>query len=409
MNIITPYLEEEITNEASKIIKENKEELEKAVVFYTKKNIKLVIDEEANKVINELNINSLIGKVINSNLYNLLNNDPQFIELNIKLKKEINKELKSIIDNEIDKINDCIEKNVSYDEKYINDIAIKYDVTYEQALGIVGQVQSDTLNQVKINSSYLEGIMNELNDKDSVSILIDNYVNELSSRLNELLNDEIIINEYSKELKRMILEAIKKDLENQSMYINTDVKEYISNLVNKIIDDTAMDLSRKYTEEYTNKVVKNLIEKEFKEGNIDSNLRKIMDIYEMDINERATILDNTVNTLTESLNKLNDGSNQVSNGMNLLSTGLDKYNKEGINKLSNIFNGNVKKLLKKADLIIDFSNENNAIDTVPTDAKSNSKIIFMIDSMFKEDKTKVRIKNKEKRNSFWDKIKGLFN
>ena len=251
--------------------------------------------------------------------------------------------------------------------------------------------------------------MNELNDKDSVSILIDNYVNELSSRLNELLNDEIIINEYSKELKRMILEAIKKDLENQSMYINTDVKEYISNLVNKIIDDTAMDLSRKYTEEYTNKVVKNLIEKEFKEGNIDSNLRKIMDIYEMDINERATILDNTVNTLTESLNKLNDGSNQVSNGMNLLSTGLDKYNKEGINKLSNIFNGNVKKLLKKADLIIDFSNENNAIDTVPTDAKSNSKIIFMIDSMFKEDKTKVRIKNKEKRNSFWDKIKGLFN
>ena len=58
INKITPALEEEITNETSKLIKENKEELENAVITYTKQNTKIVVDEEVSKIVNKLDFNS---------------------------------------------------------------------------------------------------------------------------------------------------------------------------------------------------------------------------------------------------------------------------------------------------------------------------------------------------------------
>ena len=414
INTITPALEEEITAETSKIIKENKEELENAVITYTKKNTMSVIDEEVNRIVNNLDINSLMEKVINSNLYNLLKNDSEITQLTNALKDDINKELKNIIVNEFNNIENSINNNMSQSEKekYVSDIAEKYGVTYEQALGIVGEVQTDTLNQVKKNireANIPEKIINSLNDKNYVSNLVNEYINKLNSKLSESINKDTTINEYSKELKQKILSALNKDLENENMYLNVNVKEYLSVLVDKIIDNTAKDLSSKYTEEYTNKVVKNVIEKEFSEENVDSKLRELLNIYEDDINKKVTVLDDTVNTLSESLNMLNDGSKQISTGMSALSSGLEKYNKEGINKINNLVNGDVKTLQKKLDALIQLSNSNQTIDTLPNNANGNSKIIFMIDSLSKPTETIVETKKEDQKSSLWDKIKGLFN
>jgi hypothetical protein len=213
INTITPALEEEITNETSKVIKENKDELESAVLTYTKKNTKLVIDEEVNKIVNKLDINSLTEKVINSNLFNLLKNDSEVKELSNMLKEEINKELKNIITSEFNKINEYISSNMSQTEKeeYVNNIAEKYGVTYEQAKGIIGEVQTDTLNQVKKNISdanISERIIAALNDKNYVSNLVNSYIEKLNNKLSESLNEDTTINEYSKELKEKILDAI---------------------------------------------------------------------------------------------------------------------------------------------------------------------------------------------------------
>ena len=414
INTITPALEEEITNETSKIIKENRDELESAVLTYTKKNTKLVIDEEVNKIVNKLDINGLTEKVINSNLFNLLKNDSEVAKLSNMLKEEINKELKNIITSEFNKINEYISSNMSQaeNEEYINNIAEKYGVTYEQAKGIIGEVQTDTLNQVKKNISdanISERIIAAINDKNYVSNLVNSYIEKLNNKLSESLNKDTTINEYSKELKEKILDAINKDLENESIYLNIDVKEYISGLVDKIIDNTASDLSKKYTEDYTNKVVRNVIEKEFSEENVDSKLRELLDIYEDNINKKVTILDDTVNTLSESLNMLNDGSKQLSSGMNALSGGLEKYNKEGINKINELVNGDVKTLQKRLDALVKLSNENKTVDDIPSQANSNSKIIFMIDSKTKPNDIKIESKKEEKKDSLWDKIKGLFN
>ena len=413
INMITPALEEDITNETSKIIKENKEELENAVITYTKKNTKLVIDEEINRIVSELDLNNLIKEVINSNIYNLLKNDQEFTEISNNFKENINKELKNIINSELAKLNDSINNDMEENEKekYINYIAEKYNVTYEQALGIVGEVETDTLNQVKKNISDVnltDEIINALNDKDYISNLINNYISELNNKISESLNKNPQVAEYAKELKDKILNALNKDLENEKIYLNIDVKEYISSLVDKIIDNTAHDLSSKYTEEYTSKVVRNVINNALSEEKIDSSLRNTLNIYEDDINEKITVLDEKVNTLSNSLNMLNDGSKQISSGMNALSNGLEKYNNEGINKISNLVNGDVKTLQKRIDALINLSRENKTIDSIPNESKGNSKMIFMIDSISEPVEVKVETNKKPKKISFFEKIKGLF-
>ena len=414
INKITPALEEEITNETSKLIKENKEKLESAVITYTNDNTKEVIEEEVNKIISQLDFDKLIEKVLNSNLYNLLKNDSEVSELTNLLKEDINNELENIILNEFNKINNSLDNNMSDIQKNdINYIIENYGLTEEQAEEIVGKVQTDTLNQVKQNISeenIPDKIINALNDKNYVSNLVNNYITKLNNKLSESLNEDTTISEYSKEIKDKIILAIKTDLEEGNLYLDKDVKSFISKLIDEIIDNTATDLSDKYTEDYTNEVVKNIIEEQFSEENVDSKLRKLLDIYEDDINQKVTVLDDTINTLSDSLNKLNYGSNQISAGMNTLSDGLDKYNKEGINKINKLVNGDVKTLQKRLDALIELSNENKMIDMSPSNTSNSSKIIFMIDSVSKPDnEVKVDESVEESKSSLWDKIKGLFN
>ena len=414
INNITPALEEEITNETSKLIIENKDELESAVITYTRDNTKKVVEEEVNNIISQLDFDKLIEKALNSNLYNLLKNDSEVSELTTLLKEDINNELESIISNEFNEINNSLDNNMSDIQKNdVNYIIENYGLTEEQAEEIVGKVQTDTLNQVKQNISdenITDKIINALNDENYVSNLVNNYITRLNDKLSESLNEDTTISEYSKEIKDKIILSIKKDLEEGNLYLDEDVKSYISELVNKIIDNTATDLSDKYTEDYTNKVVRNIIEEQFSEENVDSKLREVLDIYEDDINQKVTVLDDTINTLSDSLNKLNDGSNQISAGMNTLSDGLDKYNKEGINKINKLVNGDVKTLQKRLDALIELSNENKMIDMSPSNTSNSSKIIFMIDSVSKPNNdVKIDESVEESKSSLWDKIKGLFN
>lgn len=383
INTITPVLEEEIAEETSRVIKENKDELENDLIFYTKKNTKEVIDEEVNRVVNELDIDSLIEKVINTNLHDLLINDSEVNELSNLLKESINEKLNTIINEEFNKINDCINDNGSQSEyeKYVNDIAQKYGVTYEQALGIVGDVRKDTLNQVKnnINEANIPNtIINSLNDKDYISNLVDNYINELNTKLKEILSNDSEILDYTNELKEIIISKINNDLADSNLYLNIDIKEYISKTTDKIIDNTARDVANKYTEKYTNEVVKNTIEKEFSAENIDSNLRELLNIYEDDINQKVTTLDNTINTLSNSFNKFN------------------------------LVLGDVNSFQGKFDALMKLSDEYKTVDTSPVDTNSNSKIIFMIDSVSKPNDIKSDNYKEKVKNSIWDKIKGLF-
>ena len=327
-----------------------------------------------------------MGKVINSNVFNLLKNDDEIKLLTYSLKSSIEEELKGIIAKEFANIKNSISNSMSESEKqaYIISIATKYNVTPEQAAGIVNEVQNDTLNQIKKTISTTDitsKIISALNNKEFLSNLVNDYINKLNNKLSDILNKDTTVDELTRDIKTKLIGAIKKDLETNNSYLNTDVKSYIENLVNTIIDNTSSDLAKKYTEDYTNRVVKNVVSKEFNPENVDKKLRELLDIYDEDIKNKVTVIDDTINTLSNAILELNNGSKNLSNGMSALSDGLDKYNKEGINKISKLVNGDVKTLQKRLDEIIKLSNDNRMIDNVPNGADSNSKIIFMIDSV----------------------------
>lgn len=412
INFITPALEEEITEEASKVIKENKEELEDAVIDYTKKNTQKVVEEEVNKIISQLNIRDLLEKVINSNVSDLIKNDAEIKVLTNALQESISNELKEVVSKEFEIINNSISSDLSQNEEYVNNIAEKYGITYEQASGIVNEVQSDTLAEVRKNVSEAnipQRIINSLADRNNVSMFINNYVTNLNNKLSVILNRDTTINEYSEELKTKIMNALSKDLQNDNIYMNLNVRKYISNIVDRIINETANDLSNKYTEDYTNKVVKRVVEKEFSEESVDTHLREILDLYEDDINKQVTTIDETVNNLSNVFTKLSLGSNKISSGVTSLSEGLEKYNTNGINKINKLVNEDVKNVHNRVNSLVRLSNENKTIDTIPEGASSSSRIIFMIDSASKtETKKETSEKKNKEKNTIWDKIKGLF-
>ena len=410
---IIPSLEEDIANETSKIVKENKETLEKSIIEYTKKNTKLVLDNEVKKIVNNIDVNSLLEKVMNSNLANVLTKDEEVKKLTELLKGEINKELNSIISNSLNEIIKNINIKMSEEESkaYIENIANKYGITYEQAKGIVGDVQQDTINGVKksmISMDIPGKIISTLNDKEYVNNLVNNYVNEINTKLNEYLKDNSAISEYANSLKEKILDAIKKDLSNDELFMNIDVKKYLEGMVDEIVNNTSHDLAGRYTEEYFTKIVGNVMQKEFSDENVDSKLREILKKYEKDIMDKVDLLDTTINTLSESVNKLNNGSKELSSGMKALSDGLVKYNKEGINKINNIVNVDVKSLQKRLESVIDLSKEYKTLDDINNGTKGKSKIIFMIDSLSKPVIEKEIEETVPENKTLWDKIKGLF-
>ena len=364
ISIITPSLEDEIVNETTKVIKKHKSELEESLIYYTKENTKNILKEELEKTIEELDINTIIENMINNNIINIINNDPDLNNLINNLKIDISNQI-----------------NINNDQELINEISNNYNLSVEDSTKIVEQVKLDTISKI------IDNINNSTIIKDDIK----EYINSLNIKIEESINQDII--------KDKIIEELEKELSDDNIYIDNDIKSYIESITNKIINNTAKDISSRYTEEYTNEVVKNVIDKEFDKNNINSNINKLLDNYNF------TELDENINKLTDNFNKLSNGSNTINNGLITLNNGLNRYNKEGINKLNRVVNGNIKSYQYKINELIKLS-KYSSIDTYKEDTNTNSKIIFMIDS--KSVKEQNNNKKEVKKESFLDKVKGLF-
>ena len=388
INKITPELENEITDAASKLIKENIKDLESSVIAYTLENTKKVVNGNINEIINSIDVTGIVNNVIKSDLYNLLTSDQEIQALTNLLKSEINGALKEIINSKVKKMTDGISAslNTPIPDAYYEALATQYGVTFEQAKAIAGTAQLDMANNIKktlSNINVADEIINELNNKEYLSNLVKTYSTKINEHLKIAIGSDEKINAMIKDIKEKVMTAIKSDLSKDNIYLNDEVKKLISDTVNQIINDTTKDLAKKYTEDYTNKVVKNVINKEFSEANVDSKLKEILLIHEGDISDKLYILDTTVNTLSDAINQLNNGSKELSNGMDLLSNGLDKYNNEGIKKISKLVNGDVKSFQKRFEAAKKLSSKYKTLDSIDKNTKGTSKIIFMIDSLSK--------------------------
>lgn len=421
---LVPALEEAVASETEEVIKKNKSTLEKAVVESSLKNTKNVINGEIDRIVSNISLDSILSSIFSNDLKNELLSDESLKELskvfkntlNEELEKEINKTTKDVLKG----LSNSISNTMSDEEKvaYVQNIATKYNISFEQAAAIVSEVQNDTLTGVKeglnnssntISKNITNKVISSLNDKDNVNSLLKDYLDSVNAKITEIIENDENIEDYENALTMKLVEVLKKEFSKDELlnkYINAS--NYVDGLVDKIIDDTANDLASKYTEEFATEIVTNVIEKQLSEDNINNELKTILSNYENDINDKLKEIDVNVTKLQTSVSMLNKGMNEFALGMNTLNAGLKKFNKEGINKINSLVNGNVKYTVGKIEALVNLSNDYKTLDEIDSSASGSSKIVYMIDSVKKEKEKNISTEKIVEKKSFWQKVKGLF-
>ena len=100
-----------------------------------------------------------------------------------------------------------------------------------------------------------------------------------------------------------------------------------------------------------------------------------------------------LSTLNSSSNKLNsankqllEGASTISDGAKTLAEGISEFDKEGINKIVSMVNGDVKDLQTRVEKLQDLANEYNSFAGKDEEAEGTTKFIFVVDSLKKDRK-----------------------
>lgn len=117
----------------------------------------------------------------------------------------------------------------------------------------------------------------------------------------------------------------------------------------------------------------------------------------------TSVTDQLLTETKKSLNELYLGITKIDDGMNALYNGLDKYNKEGINTLSNALN-NAKTMEEKVKALVNLGSEYDSF--AGSNMDSDTKFIMVIN---KEEAPKENIvKVAKEKETLWTRIKNLF-
>lgn len=164
------------------------------------------------------------------------------------------------------------------------------------------------------------------------------------------------------------------------------------------------DKALPYFETLTNEVSSYVAEKVSKSVSASVSKNVALETAKSVSVEVSTSVTNQLLTETKkSLNELYLGITKIDDGMNALYNGLDKYNKEGINTLSNALN-NAKTMEEKVKALVNLGSEYDSF--AGSNIDSDTKFIMVIN---KEEAPKENIvKVTKEKETLWTRIKNLF-
>ncbi len=164
------------------------------------------------------------------------------------------------------------------------------------------------------------------------------------------------------------------------------------------------DKALPYFETLTNEVSSYVAEKVSKSVSASVSKNVALETAKSISVEVSTSVTNQLLTETKkSLNELYLGITKIDDGMNALYNGLDKYNKEGINTLSNALN-NAKTMEEKVKALVNLGSEYNSF--AGSNMDSDTKFIMVIN---KEEAPKENtVKVTKEKETLWTRIKNLF-
>ncbi len=89
--------------------------------------------------------------------------------------------------------------------------------------------------------------------------------------------------------------------------------------------------------------------------------------------------------LTDGLDQLNSGAESLSNGTETLANGMKQFNEDGIKKIVNYINGDVKDMKERADALKDLANKYNNFSGIGEDTEGTVSFVIIVDNIKKDE------------------------
>lgn len=117
----------------------------------------------------------------------------------------------------------------------------------------------------------------------------------------------------------------------------------------------------------------------------------------------------TIEAMIDKLSELYSGVSELDNGIIELSSGINKFNNEGITKLTGIINNDVRIITNKINTIVKLGEDYKTFTNTLDNTSGETKFILVVDSKEATSITNNEVAKKEDKITFWDRIKNLFN
>lgn len=366
-----------------------------------------------------------------------------------------------VLQEQITNIKEITDKYTNNVNDYLNQSDNAVDGITNDILNIIDYLKTveEYLDNTDDYSSVVEEYTNSLNDYlDQILDYINNAINYLDNLddMGEYTSSltDYIIKTYesdpenaSDELKALYNEAIKiKNSDNLSSTLNditldkeklnnlktniTNAKTRLNELSNSLITDQSKlkdtlddirksSINLKDIEEKVKKVNEN-IHNTFSEVDTDTDalsklINKIEDLsngidnFENGVNELSegtNALYQGINTLSNYSNQIYDGISALKDGSDQLSAGISKFNREGICKLNDFVNNDLKNTINNTKQLIKLGNNYSSFASGNENINGSTKFILVIDSLNVKEVKKETKATKE--TTFWDRIINLF-
>ena len=324
---------------------------------------------------------------------NTLQSSMNQIENGSKELKDGSKRLKDGLSEAINKLNSSGTENTLNDEQ-------------------LSSIETQTVNTV--DSMFTDEYKNEIADtawtevRDNMDPNDANVVNKVKSAVTKAVVEYLVsVNKYNDYVncetgKAIVAQGGEMTVEQQTscgVILADTVLPVIQTAATTAASDTASNISVYVAENVSKGVSVTVAEKTAKKTAGDLSKRVANDVA----NEvKGAVLTN----VKDSLDTLYQGVDKLDSGVNTLSDGISRFNKEGINTLSNMTT-DVKQLSGKVEALVKLSNEYQSFSEKDANTKSNTKFIMVVDSK-KEEKKEVKKEETKKKESFWDRLVNLF-
>lgn len=322
----------------------------------------------------------------------------------------------------------------------LNDEKLAY--IKNQAINGAKQVVSSTFtDQYKLGlaNQTWEQVKNELNpnDENVVNMVTTTVTNSVTEAVKKSVSDAVTnyltetnqLNDYAtcEANNRQDPSCLNVDYK-ALQYIEKAATEAATNAAKNASSTTAKEVSSYVAENVSKKVSVSIAEQtantvaENTAGNVSTSVatqvaEQAKETAKNEMTESLQILLNNLNTLTNGLNEINSrmidldtGTSTLKDGISALDSGINQFNSQGISKISDLVNGDVKTLEGKLKALGKLSANYGTFDNKENGTEGATKIIMVVDEI-KSQKTNITIFDKIQKNqeSLWDSIKESLN